>query len=56
MFCELFQFQSPFNQTCLPFSELKEEFKTAKACNLARFQKSKDPCIRGTELKVDAVR
>ena len=42
----------------LPFSELQEEFKTAKACNLATFQNSKGPCtcISGAELKVDAGR
>ena len=39
----------------MPFSELQEEFKTAKSCNLAT-QNSNDPCISGAELIVDAGR
>ena len=37
---------------CLPFSEFQEEFKAAKICNLAIFQKSKDPFISGWDLNL----
>ena len=40
----------------LPFSSLTDEFKAAKARNLVTFQESKDPCIKGAEIEVDAGR
>ena len=40
----------------LPFSSLKEEAKVSKVRNLATFQESQDPCIKGAEIQVDAGR
>ena len=40
----------------LPFSSLIDEFKAAKARNLVTFKDSKDPCIRGADIDVDAGR
>ena len=38
------------------FSSLTDEFKAAKARNLVTFQESKDPCIKGADIEVDAGR
>ena len=40
----------------LPYSELKEEVKAAKARIYTTFEESNDPCVRGAELKVDGGR
>ena len=40
----------------LPFSSLNEEVKVSKVRNLATFQESQDPCIKGAEIQVDAGR
>ena len=40
----------------LPFSSLNEEVKIAKVRNLATFQASNDPCIKGAHIQVDAGR
>ena len=48
--CQSTQNQQSF--VCL-FQNSKRNFKTVKACDLAIFQNSNDPCISGAELKVD---
>ena len=40
----------------LPYSELTEEVKAAKARIYTTFEESNDPCVRGAELKVDGGR
>ena len=40
----------------LPYSELTEEVKAAKARVYTTFEESEDPCVRGAELKVDGGR
>ena len=40
----------------LPYSELTEEVKAAKARIYTTFEESNDPCVRGAELKVDGER
>ena len=40
----------------LPYSELTEEVKAAKARLLTTFQEAEDPCVRGANMKVDGGR
>ena len=40
----------------LPYSDLTEEVKAAKARIYTTFEESNDPCVRGAELKVDGGR
>ena len=40
----------------LPYSELSEEVKAAKARVYTTFEESEDPCVRGAKLKVDGGR
>ena len=40
----------------LPYSDLTEEVKAAKARIYTTFEKSNDPCVRRAELKVDGGR
>merc|ERR1711989_164538 len=40
----------------LPYTELSEEVKAAKARVYTTFEESEDPCVRGANLKVDGGR
>ena len=47
---------SKSNKLQLPYSELTEEVKAAKARVHVTFQESEDPCVKGTSLKIDGGR